>query len=94
MVTGGGNGIGRACCVRFAAAGARVVVADLMTDAATETVQAVEDAGGEAVAVQLDASDQESNAAMMRTAVEIRRSTGETIPEAWLAVAEGPPPGP
>ncbi|MEJ7719580.1 MAG: SDR family oxidoreductase [Ilumatobacteraceae bacterium] len=53
--------------------GARVVVADLMTDAATETVQAVEDAGGEAVAVQLNASDQESNAAMMRTAVETFR---------------------
>ncbi|MDQ3310901.1 MAG: SDR family oxidoreductase [Actinomycetota bacterium] len=70
VVTGGGNGIGRACCVRFAAAGARVVVADLIVDAAKETVALVEDAGGDAVAVQLDAADAGSNAAMMHTAVE------------------------
>ncbi|BDZ51412.1 oxidoreductase [Frondihabitans sucicola] len=38
FVTGAGNGIGRACAMRLASEGARVVAADLDLDAATTTV--------------------------------------------------------
>jgi NAD(P)-dependent dehydrogenase (short-subunit alcohol dehydrogenase family) len=38
VVTGGGNGIGRACCERFAQEGANVVVADVLDDPGAETV--------------------------------------------------------
>jgi 3-hydroxybutyrate dehydrogenase len=54
MVTGGASGIGRACAVRLAAAGAAVVVVDRDT-AAAEAVAA--EVGGTAVAVDLSDLD-------------------------------------
>ena len=56
VVTGGANGIGRACCERFAEEGARVVVADLSDVAGAETVARVEALGGRAVFVHADAA--------------------------------------
>ena len=38
LITGAGNGIGRACAIRFAREGARIVVADLDVRAAKKTV--------------------------------------------------------
>jgi NAD(P)-dependent dehydrogenase (short-subunit alcohol dehydrogenase family) len=70
VVTGGGNGIGRACCVRFAEEGARVVVADLLAEAGKETVDLVTSAGGEALLAELDAADRDANRALMQTAVD------------------------
>jgi NAD(P)-dependent dehydrogenase (short-subunit alcohol dehydrogenase family) len=68
VVTGGANGIGRACCVRFADEGANVVVADLLD--ASETVALVKERGREALSVQLDATSEASNEAMTQTATE------------------------
>lgn len=48
VVTGAGSGIGRAIAKRLAAAGARVVVADLNREGAAQTVEAIIAAGGEA----------------------------------------------
>src|SRR3954470_3642912 len=42
VVTGGGSGIGRATCRRFAAEGGRVVIADLNEEHGRETVAAIE----------------------------------------------------
>jgi NAD(P)-dependent dehydrogenase (short-subunit alcohol dehydrogenase family) len=68
VVTGGANGIGRACCVRFAEEGADVLVADLLDTA--ETVALVKERGREALAVQLDATRRADNEAMARAALE------------------------
>jgi len=59
IVTGAASGIGRATALRFAAEGAKVVVADLNADAAAETVTLIEEAGGTAFAVAGDLSDAE-----------------------------------
>ncbi len=55
-ITGAGSGMGRATAELFAERGAGVVVVDLDSEAAAETVDRVESAGGEAVAVEADVS--------------------------------------
>jgi 3-oxoacyl-[acyl-carrier protein] reductase len=54
IVTGGGNGIGRASALRLAGEGAAVAVVDLLEDAAASTVAAIEQAGGRALAIRAD----------------------------------------
>jgi len=70
VVTGGGNGIGRACCVRFAEEGADVLVADILEEPGAETVGLVKDLGREALFVHVDASDRADNETMAQTAIE------------------------
>ncbi len=68
VVTGASSGIGRVSAMRFAAEGARVVVADLAMEGATTTSAAITAAGGSAVAVQADVSVEAQVAAMVATA--------------------------
>lgn len=70
VITGGASGIGRACGLRFAAEGASIVVADLNPDRAANVVDEINALGREAVAVQVDTSDQEQNDAMADAAVD------------------------
>ncbi|MFI6339839.1 SDR family NAD(P)-dependent oxidoreductase [Streptomyces sp. NPDC050535] len=58
IVTGAASGIGRAAALRFAAEDAKVVVADLNAEAAKSVVSEIEAAGGTALAVTGDLSDQ------------------------------------
>ena len=46
MITGGGSGIGRACAIAMAHAGATVAICDNRADWAEETLSAVEEEGG------------------------------------------------
>ena len=54
LITGAGMGIGREASLLFAEHGARVIVADINHQAADETVQLIQTAGGEAIAVSGD----------------------------------------
>ena len=58
LITGAGSGIGRAIAARFAAEGAAVVVDDVNDAAGEATVQAIAAAGGRAVYVRGDVSDE------------------------------------
>ncbi|GAA6148548.1 MAG: glucose 1-dehydrogenase [Pseudomonadota bacterium] len=55
LVTGGGQGIGRAIAEHLAAEGARVGVLDLNAELAETTAQALRDKGGEAIALTANA---------------------------------------
>lgn len=69
-VTGGSNGIGRACCLRLSSEGAAIVVADRDADRGAAVVSEIVDGGGKAVFAQLDATSRLDNAAMADLAIE------------------------
>jgi len=59
VITGGGHGIGKAYCLAFARAGARVVVADIDGVAAETVARSLKDqSGSESLAVAVDVSDE------------------------------------
>ncbi len=69
IVTGGAQGIGGASARRLAEEGARVLVADLDLDAATDNVARIRAAGGEAEALKVDVSIR----------ADIQAMVGETV---------------
>jgi NAD(P)-dependent dehydrogenase (short-subunit alcohol dehydrogenase family) len=70
IVTGGGNGIGRAIAMRLAAEGARVIVADLKIDAAQKIAAEIKTQKGEALAVACDATKHQDVEDMIRKTLD------------------------
>ena len=70
LVTGGGDGIGRATCIAFAKDGAKVAVADLRLNMAEETVALIKAMGGDAFAIRADVSKADEVAAMVDATVK------------------------
>ena len=70
IITGSGGGIGAATAKRFAAEGAKVVVADVADDAANQVASEIEADGGVAMAVHCDVADKASVEAMVAKTVE------------------------
>ncbi len=66
IVTGGGNGIGRAIALRLAAEGAKVVVVDLKKDAAQNIVKEIKAGDGDGLAIGCDATSQNDVDTMVR----------------------------
>ena len=59
VVTGAASGIGKRIAEVYAEAGGKVVIADLKLESAEATAQAIRDAGGEALAVAMDVTDEQ-----------------------------------
>ncbi len=70
IVTGGGSGIGRATCKRFAEEGGRVVVVDYNEEHGRQVADEITAAGGEAVFAKADVSVPEQARAAVDMAVD------------------------
>ena len=70
LVTGGASGIGRATALAFAREGARVAVADILEEAAQNTVSEIKAMGGQALAIACDVTDDDAVKAMIARAVD------------------------
>jgi NAD(P)-dependent dehydrogenase (short-subunit alcohol dehydrogenase family) len=68
IITGAGSGIGRAAALRFAAEGARVVIAELVPELGKQSEQAIRDSGGKGRFVACDVTDEASVEAMVAAA--------------------------
>lgn len=70
IVTGAGQGLGESVALRFAAEGARVAVVDVNRRTAAETVENIREAGGEAITIIADCSDEQDTERMAETTLE------------------------
>jgi 3-oxoacyl-[acyl-carrier protein] reductase len=70
IVTGGGQGIGRAYAQRFAREGARVVVAEINQNNGNAVVEEIVSSGAEALYVETDVGNEASCGAMARAAYD------------------------
>lgn len=70
VVTGGGNGIGKALCLELSRRAYRVVVSDIVFDEAKATVREIEEADGVAIAVRCDVTMENDVKALVATTNE------------------------
>jgi len=70
IISGGATGVGGAASRLFAAEGARVAVLDINAVAAAETVRAILDAGGQAMAIEVDVSQSAAVTSAVKHVVE------------------------
>ncbi|KEI72575.1 short-chain dehydrogenase [Endozoicomonas elysicola] len=70
IVTGAGGGLGRAYALGFAAEGARVIVNDINEKAASDVVETIKEAGGDAVVNTNDITDYEESALIVKQAID------------------------
>jgi 3-oxoacyl-[acyl-carrier protein] reductase len=70
LVTGASQGIGRACALALAQAGAKIALAARNREKLEQVAQEIRDKGGEASVFPLDVSDEDSAKAAIKSAVE------------------------
>src|SRR3989442_11891127 len=91
VITGAGSGIGQASALLFAREGARVVVSDIDLDAARDTAQEITKAGGQAVAEQVDVTDEAQTADLAERVVRRFERVDVLFNNAGIGGGGGPP---
>lgn len=86
-LTGGGSGLGRYMALEFAREGARVAVSGRRKDKLSEVVGAIEAAGGSALAVACDVTDEASIEAAVTEVVDAWGQLDVAIANAGYSVA-------
>jgi NAD(P)-dependent dehydrogenase (short-subunit alcohol dehydrogenase family) len=93
LVTGGASGIGRAAALAMAREGARLAVADRNEAGAAETVAMVNAAGGQAMAIGADMTDEAAIEAMVAKSVSAFGRLDCAFNNAGIATRQAGPPG-
>lgn len=88
VVTGGADGIGRACCERFAEEGADIVVADVRDEAAMDTIEAVEKRGRRATYMHTDPSSPTDTGTVMQHAIDTFGAIDVLVTAAGITTAD------
>jgi len=70
IVTGGGNGIGKASCLMLANAGAAVAVSDLKHEGALKVAEEIKALGGKAIGVSCNVTKDEDLVNLVETTVK------------------------
>jgi 3-oxoacyl-[acyl-carrier protein] reductase len=70
IVTGGGQGTGKAYCLGFAKEGTRVVVADINEETARQTAEEIRGTSGQALAIKVDVSNWDDVSNMVKRTLE------------------------
>jgi NAD(P)-dependent dehydrogenase (short-subunit alcohol dehydrogenase family) len=71
IITGAGSGIGKACAIRFASEGARIVVVDRVDTDGQETAGLLKSRGAEAIFVHADVSSEQECKRFAEAAVSV-----------------------
>lgn len=88
VITGGGSGIGLASAQGFAAAGAKVVIADI--EDGTQAVENIKNSGGDAIFVKANVAKTEDIQTLVRTTVETYGRLDIAVNNAGVGGASAP----
>lgn len=86
LITGAASGIGKQCAVDLAKAGAAVVIADMNLDGANATAAEIEQAGGRAIGVSMDVTNEEQVNAGVQKAVDTLGSIDILVSNAGIQI--------
>ncbi|MCZ6632737.1 MAG: SDR family oxidoreductase [bacterium] len=89
LITGGGNGIGRASARAFSKQGAKIVIADINIEGGEHTVHLIQESGGDAIFVNTDITQAAAVEAMVAKTVEAYGRLDCAFNNAGIADAEG-----
>ena len=90
IVTGAGQGIGRAIAMSYSREGAKVVVADFNEETGRETTELIQSTGGSALFVHCDVSNEASVSAMVDAAISTYGRLDIACNSAALSRGSGP----